>query len=114
MVLPAGAILVVPVQLLQMDSNSWGQDVDTFNPNRFLKPSKARVDDASTNQEALAEECTSDSEASGLQGTKPNVFVSTHNVPFTDYNLQCVSICQVFWFGSVTLLTCNVLLKLNL
>ncbi|KAG6554855.1 hypothetical protein Mapa_003438 [Marchantia paleacea] len=67
MVLPAGAILVVPVQLLQMDSNSWGQDVDTFNPNRFLKPSKASVDDANMNQEASGEESTTDSEASGLQ-----------------------------------------------
>ncbi|KAF3790083.1 Cytochrome P450 734A1 [Nymphaea thermarum] len=34
--LPAGAILAVPVQLVQMDDSSWGSDAHKFNPDRFL------------------------------------------------------------------------------
>ncbi|CAN6483054.1 unnamed protein product [Victoria cruziana] len=34
--LPAGAILAVPVQLVQMDNSSWGSDAHKFNPDRFL------------------------------------------------------------------------------
>ncbi|XP_058107367.1 uncharacterized protein LOC131250953 [Magnolia sinica] len=33
---PAGAILVVPIQLVQMDCTSWGSDASEFNPYRFL------------------------------------------------------------------------------
>ncbi|XVE68432.1 hypothetical protein DITRI_Ditri09bG0068200 [Diplodiscus trichospermus] len=35
-VIPAGAIVVVPVQLVQMDDPSWGNDAGKFNPYRFL------------------------------------------------------------------------------
>jgi subtilisin family serine protease len=41
-VIPAGAVLVVPAQLLQMDDSSWGSDASKFNPYRFL--SKAGKD----------------------------------------------------------------------
>lgn len=41
MVIPAGAIIVVPVQLVQMDSSNWGTDALKFNPYRFL----SRTDD---------------------------------------------------------------------
>ncbi|XP_059460977.1 cytokinin hydroxylase-like [Corylus avellana] len=34
--IPAGAVLVVPVQLVHMDDASWGQDANEFNPYRFL------------------------------------------------------------------------------
>ncbi|XVF82480.1 hypothetical protein PTKIN_Ptkin16aG0052000 [Pterospermum kingtungense] len=34
--IPAGAILVAPVQLVQMDDSSWGNDAIKFNPYRFL------------------------------------------------------------------------------
>lgn len=34
--IPAGAILVVPVQLVQMDDSCWGNDARQFNPYRFL------------------------------------------------------------------------------
>ncbi|XWS74597.1 hypothetical protein CRYUN_Cryun01aG0012200 [Craigia yunnanensis] len=34
--IPTGAILVVPVQLVQMDDSSWGNDAGKFNPYRFL------------------------------------------------------------------------------
>ncbi|KAM3685753.1 hypothetical protein ACB098_11G144400 [Castanea mollissima] len=37
--IPAGAVLVVPVQLVQMDDSSWGKDASEFNPYRFLSPS---------------------------------------------------------------------------
>lgn len=33
---PAGTMLVVPVQLVQMDHFSWGTDASQFNPYRFL------------------------------------------------------------------------------
>ena len=36
MLIPAGALLVVPAQLLQMDGSSWGSDASKFNPHRFL------------------------------------------------------------------------------
>nr|AYM55612.1 cytochrome p450 [Croton stellatopilosus] len=35
-IIPAGAVLVVPVHLLQMDDASWGNDASKFNPYRFL------------------------------------------------------------------------------
>ncbi|WVZ66876.1 hypothetical protein U9M48_016039 [Paspalum notatum var. saurae] len=34
---PAGAILVVPLPLVQMDASVWGNDANQFNPHRFLK-----------------------------------------------------------------------------
>lgn len=33
---PAGAVLVVPVQLVQKDDFNWGKDGSDFNPYRFL------------------------------------------------------------------------------
>ncbi|KAB5573033.1 hypothetical protein DKX38_000227 [Salix brachista] len=55
-VIPAGAVLVVPAQLLQMDDSSWGSDASKFNPYRFL--SKAGKDsdlvlDTSFTEEAV-------------------------------------------------------------
>uniref|UniRef100_J3MNI8 Cytochrome P450 n=1 Tax=Oryza brachyantha TaxID=4533 RepID=J3MNI8_ORYBR len=35
--IPAGAILVVPLYLVQMDTSTWGDDACQFNPNRFLE-----------------------------------------------------------------------------
>uniref|UniRef100_A0A5B6YNY4 Putative 11-oxo-beta-amyrin 30-oxidase isoform X1 n=1 Tax=Davidia involucrata TaxID=16924 RepID=A0A5B6YNY4_DAVIN len=35
-VIPAGAIFVVPLQLVQMDDSNWGSDASQFNPYRFL------------------------------------------------------------------------------
>jgi len=34
--IPAGAVLVVPVELVQKDKFSWGSDASHFNPYRFL------------------------------------------------------------------------------
>ncbi|MED6169347.1 hypothetical protein PIB30_020477 [Stylosanthes scabra] len=34
--IPAGAVLVVPIQLVQTDDTSWGSDASDFNPYRFL------------------------------------------------------------------------------
>ncbi|XP_038691264.1 cytokinin hydroxylase-like isoform X1 [Tripterygium wilfordii] len=34
--IPAGAVLVAPVQLMQTDDSSWGTDASEFNPYRFL------------------------------------------------------------------------------
>ncbi|KAK7322559.1 hypothetical protein VNO77_25945 [Canavalia gladiata] len=34
--IPAGATLVVPVELVQKDDSSWGRDASDFNPHRFL------------------------------------------------------------------------------
>lgn len=40
--IPAGAVLVVPVQLVQKDDSSWGSDADEFNPYRFLSKTGKR------------------------------------------------------------------------
>ncbi|XP_068660813.1 uncharacterized protein [Aristolochia californica] len=40
---PTGAIVVVPIQLVQMDDSSWGTDANQFNPYRFL--SKTVIDE---------------------------------------------------------------------
>ncbi|XP_024021107.1 cytochrome P450 3A29 [Morus notabilis] len=40
--IPAGALLVVPVQLLQKDGSSWGSDAGEFNPYRFLSKTRKR------------------------------------------------------------------------
>ncbi|KAH8512609.1 hypothetical protein H0E87_006041 [Populus deltoides] len=51
----AGALLVVPAQLLQMDGSSWGSDASKFNPYRFLsKAGKGSdlVQDTSFTEEA--------------------------------------------------------------
>lgn len=37
--IPAGAVLVVPVHLVQMDDSSWGTNASEFNPYRFLTKS---------------------------------------------------------------------------
>lgn len=39
--IPSGAMLVAPIQLVQMDESSWGNDARQFNPYRFL--SKAEM-----------------------------------------------------------------------
>ncbi|XP_047937742.1 cytochrome P450 4A25-like [Salvia hispanica] len=41
-VIPAGAIIVVPVQLVQMNSSNWGSDAAEFNPCRFLASTDVR------------------------------------------------------------------------
>ncbi|XP_031371615.1 cytochrome P450 4F11-like isoform X1 [Punica granatum] len=41
-IIPAGAVLVVPVQLVQMDGSSWGKDATEFNPYRFLSIAQGR------------------------------------------------------------------------
>lgn len=41
-VIPAGAIIVIPIQLVQMDSSNWGSDAVKFNPCRFLSSTDGR------------------------------------------------------------------------
>ena len=40
--IPAGAVLVVPVQLVQKDGSCWGSDANEFNPYRFLSKTGKR------------------------------------------------------------------------
>ncbi|CAL5381488.1 unnamed protein product [Camellia sinensis] len=54
LMIPAGAILVGPVQLVQMDDSSWGSDANQFNPYRFL--SKAEKKSNIVNVMPFAEE----------------------------------------------------------
>ncbi|CAA0831439.1 Unknown protein [Striga hermonthica] len=42
MVIPAASMIVVPVQLVQMDSSNWGIDAAKFNPHRFLSSTGAK------------------------------------------------------------------------
>ncbi|KAJ0045975.1 hypothetical protein Pint_05646 [Pistacia integerrima] len=44
--IPTGAMLVVPVQLVQMDKCSWGSDSCQFNPYRFLSANGKQSDKA--------------------------------------------------------------------
>lgn len=44
MIIPAGAIFVVPIQLVQKDVSSWGNDASKFNPHRFLSRIEERCD----------------------------------------------------------------------
>ncbi|XP_054815984.1 3,9-dihydroxypterocarpan 6A-monooxygenase-like [Prosopis cineraria] len=50
--IPAGAVLVVPIQLVQMDDSNWGSNASDFNPYRFLsnagKGSKVVLDATNT------------------------------------------------------------------
>lgn len=50
--IPAGAVLVVPVQLVQTDASSWGKDATEFNPYRFL--SKAQMESDSVDLAGIA------------------------------------------------------------
>ncbi|GER37262.1 cytochrome P450 [Striga asiatica] len=42
MVIPATSMIVVPVQLVQMDTSNWGIDAGKFNPHRFLSSTGAK------------------------------------------------------------------------
>ncbi|KAF7137446.1 hypothetical protein RHSIM_Rhsim07G0073100 [Rhododendron simsii] len=42
--IPAGAILVVPLQLVQMDESTWGSDAGQFNPRRLLSIAEKKSD----------------------------------------------------------------------
>lgn len=42
--IPAGAILVVPLQLVQMDESRWGSDASQFNPCRLLSNPEKKSD----------------------------------------------------------------------
>ncbi|GAY55035.1 hypothetical protein CUMW_161320 [Citrus unshiu] len=42
--IPAGTVLVVPIQLVQMDNCSWGIDASQFNPYRFLSKKGRQCD----------------------------------------------------------------------
>jgi len=42
--IPAGAILVVPLQLVQMDESRWGSDASQFNPFRLLSNAEKKSD----------------------------------------------------------------------
>ncbi|XP_042489039.1 cytochrome P450 72A397-like isoform X2 [Macadamia integrifolia] len=53
---PAGAIMVVPVQLVQMDRSSWGSDADQFNPYRFLSKAEQGSDSVPLSPSAGVEE----------------------------------------------------------
>ncbi|XAR63566.1 11-oxo-beta-amyrin 30-oxidase [Bertholletia excelsa] len=52
--IPAGAILVVPVRLVQMDDSSWGSDASQFNPYRFLSKTEknSNLDDVTSFKDA--------------------------------------------------------------
>jgi len=40
--IPSGAMLVAPIQLVQMDESSWGNDARQFNPYRFLSQAETK------------------------------------------------------------------------
>ncbi|KAJ4979789.1 hypothetical protein NE237_010569 [Protea cynaroides] len=54
--IPAGAIMVVPVQLVQMDGSNWGSDANQFNPYRFLSKAEQGSDSVPLSSFAGVEE----------------------------------------------------------
>lgn len=67
--MPAGAIVAVPVQLVQMDTSNWGHDANIFNPERFLKH-KHLSSDSSEGQAAHAQKAAGVPEQKGINDVK--------------------------------------------
>ncbi|XP_021752623.1 cytochrome P450 4d2-like [Chenopodium quinoa] len=59
--IPAGALLVAPIQLVQMDENNWGSDAAQFNPYRFLSKSEKRSELSRSSETTDAAEVPPDS-----------------------------------------------------
>ncbi|CAO2820812.1 unnamed protein product [Amaranthus hypochondriacus] len=53
--IPAGALLVAPLQLVQMDEFNWGSDAGKFNPYRFLTKSEKHSKHRSSETTAAAD-----------------------------------------------------------
>lgn len=62
--IPAGAVLVAPVELVQKDDSSWGSDASDFNPYRFLS--------TGTKGSGSAEEELEDFSSAGFVLNDPN------------------------------------------
>nr|KYP56658.1 Cytochrome P450 71A20 [Cajanus cajan] len=62
--IPAGAVLVAPVELIQKDDSSWGSDASDFNPYRFLS--------TGTKGSGSAEEELEDFSSAGFVLNDPN------------------------------------------
>lgn len=54
--IPAGALLVAPIQLIQMDESNWGSDAAHFNPYRFLLKSEKRSELSRSSKTPVAAE----------------------------------------------------------
>ncbi|XP_050234602.1 cytochrome P450 71A20-like isoform X2 [Mercurialis annua] len=100
--IPAGAVLVVPVHLLQMDDASWGSDAGKFNPYRFL--SKAGKDTDSMQDVSITEDAV-DSTRSSLVLNDPNENAAF--LPFGSGIRACVA--QKFTIQGVATLLASVL-----
>lgn len=81
---PAGAIVAVPIQLVQMDACNWGHDADIFNPERFLKH-KHLSSDSSENQAGHAQKAAGISEQKGINDVKDSEVKGT-SFKFEDWD----------------------------
>ncbi|KAL5799507.1 hypothetical protein ACOSQ4_032391 [Xanthoceras sorbifolium] len=86
--IPAGAVLVVPVQLVQMDNCSWGSDANQFNPYRFLSETGRQSDQAHNNSFAGATDDHVDPGQSSFVLNDPND--NTAFLPFGSGSRACI------------------------
>ncbi|KAK8575706.1 hypothetical protein V6N13_033035 [Hibiscus sabdariffa] len=105
-IVPAGAIVVVPMQLVQTDDSSWGNDATKFNPYRFLSktekiPASLNVD---TSIAGHAEELKDQRESSFVLND-PNENASF--LPFGAGTRSCV--CQKFAIQGIATLFASLL-----
>ncbi|KAG7945943.1 hypothetical protein I3843_14G012900 [Carya illinoinensis] len=85
--IPAGAVMVVPVQLVQMDDSSWGQDASEFNPYRFLSKAENRSD-------LVLDQCRGNTEKRVHPGDSSSILNDPNNnvafLPFGSGTRACV------------------------
>ncbi|CAL1377024.1 unnamed protein product [Linum trigynum] len=87
--IPAGAVLMVPVQLLHMEKSNWGSDAEKFKPYRFLSKSR---ESSNLMQESFVPETTEE-----VNATEGPLILNdpTNNLAFLPFGSGvCACACQ--------------------
>ncbi|XP_077241605.1 cytochrome P450 734A1-like [Tasmannia lanceolata] len=102
---PAGTILVVPVQQVQMDSSIWGSDAKQFNPYRFLSKAAHQIHNVKEESDSVTRTQFTDSESSPFVLDDPNENLAF--LPFGSGTRACVG--QKFAILGITTLFASLL-----